>query len=300
MDSGRRGRFIVNYQLSILMAELDVYRDWLGIKETARPLDFYQLLRLDRFEDNVDRIRRHYRKLNAHARKYSSGKFAELSQQVLNELARAMLCLTDAARKADYDTSLGRQSRGDRRQRTLEDLLVERQAVTRVNLEKALKFASATGMSVRDAVLQQKLAAPDVVMQIYAESLGLPYLDLADVTIEPELLRSISAVTARTYSFVPVMVDDGQLLLASPNPLALDVEEDIRTRVGMPIRMVLCTPTEVHRLVNEHYSRETASEELRARTAEPKAKTNTEPSGFSKMWDKLKKLANSDLGGNKK
>jgi hypothetical protein len=280
------------------MPELDAYREWLGIKETNRPLDYYQLLRLERFEDNVDRIRRHYRKLNAHARKYSTGKFAELSQQVLNELARAMLCLTDATRKADYDTSLGRQTRVDSRRLTFEDLLVHRQAVTRESMEKALKFASATGMSVRDAVLQQKLATPEVVMQTYAESLGLPYLDLADVTIDAELLRGISAVTARTYSFVPVMVDDGQLLLASPNPLALDVEEDIRTRVGMPVRMVLCTPSEVHRLVNEHYPKEAATEELRARTAQPKAKAA--PGGLSKMWDKLKKLAQTDLGGGKK
>ncbi|MCE9553473.1 MAG: general secretion pathway protein GspE, partial [Planctomycetes bacterium] len=162
------------------MPELDVYRDWLGIKEAARPLDFYQLLRLERFEDNVDRIRRHYRKLNAHARKYSTGKYAELSQQVLNELARAMLCLTDAARKADYDTSLGRQTAASGRRSGFEDLLVQQRALTRENLEKALKFASATGMSVRDAVFQQKLATPEVVMQVYAESLGLPYLDLAD------------------------------------------------------------------------------------------------------------------------
>jgi len=280
------------------MPELDVYRDWLGIKEAARPLDYYQLLRLERFEDNVDRIRRHYRKLNAHARKYSTGKYAELSQQVLNELARAMLCLTDAARKADYDTSLGRQTAASGRRSGFEDLLVQQRALTRESLEKALKFAAATGMSVRDAVLQQKLATPEVVMQVYAESLGLPYLDLADVAIDADLLKRISAVTARTYSFVPVMVDDAQLLLASPNPLTLDIEEDIRSRVGMPVRMVLCTPADVNRLINQHYTKEAATEEVRARTNEPKP--NAEPTGLGKFWAKMKELSKKDLGGGKK
>jgi len=279
------------------MPDLDVYRDWLGIKETARPLDFYQLLRLERFEDNIDRIRRHYRKLNAHTRKYSTGKYAELSQQVLNELARAMLCLTDAKRKADYDASLGRQKAASGRRQTFEDLLVAQGAVNRESLEKAQKFASATGMSIRDAVLQQKLATPEIVMQEYAESLGLPYLDLGDVTIDPDLLRRISAVTARTYSFVPVMVDDDQLLLASPNPLSLDVEEDIRSRVGMPIRMVLCTPADVNRLINQHYTKEAAAEEVHSRTAAPKKE---EPSGLSKFWSKMKDLGKMDLGGGKK
>jgi len=277
------------------MPDLDVYRDWLGIKEPNRPLDFYQLLRLERFEDNVDRIRRHYRKLNAHTRKYSTGKYAELSQQVLNELARAMLCLTDAKRKTDYDASLGRQKAAGGRRQTFEDLLVG-QGVSRDSLEKAQKFAAATGMSIRDAVLQQKLATPEIVMQEYAESLGLPYLDLGDVTIDPDLLARISAVTARTYSFVPVMVDDSQLLLASPNPLSLDVEEDIRHRVGMPIRMVLCTPADVNRLINQHYTKEAATEEVRSRMADPQS---AKPSGLSKFWAKMKELGKKDLGGGK-
>ena len=68
--------------------QLDVYRDWLKITETQRPLNHYQLLRLKPFEDDVARIRAHYRKLNAHVRKYATGDYAEESQELLNELAQ--------------------------------------------------------------------------------------------------------------------------------------------------------------------------------------------------------------------
>ena len=57
------------------MATLDVYRDWLGIKEAERPLNHYQLLRLKKFEDDPEKIRGHYRKLNAHVRKYAAGQY---------------------------------------------------------------------------------------------------------------------------------------------------------------------------------------------------------------------------------
>ena len=90
--------------------ELDVYRDWLGITETARPLSHYQLLRLDLFEDDPAKIRGNYRKMNAHVRKYAAGEYGAQSQELLNELAKAMLCLTDNLRKAEYDASLGRQT----------------------------------------------------------------------------------------------------------------------------------------------------------------------------------------------
>ena len=79
--------------------ELDVYRDWLGVTDAERPLNYYQLLRLKKFEDDIEKIRSNYRKLNAQVRKYASGQYGNQSQQLLNELAKAMLCLTDAKRK---------------------------------------------------------------------------------------------------------------------------------------------------------------------------------------------------------
>ncbi len=89
---------------------LDVYRDWLQIKDPARPLNHYQILKLKQFEDDAGKIRENYRKLNAHVRKFAAGEFAKQSQELLNELAKAMLCLTDATRKRDYDASLGRKA----------------------------------------------------------------------------------------------------------------------------------------------------------------------------------------------
>ncbi len=50
---------------------------------------------------------------------------------------------------------------------------------------------------------------------------------------------------ARQHSCLPVMVDGQQLLMASPNPLDPDVEEELRLRFGMPLRTVLCTPANI-------------------------------------------------------
>lgn len=265
--------------------QVDVYRDWLGIKETARPLNHYQLLRLKLFDDGQDRIRERYRKLNAHVRKYSSGSFATESQQLLNELARAMLCLTDLERKADYDESLGREEAAVSEKRSLEEILLRQKAITIEQLEKAQQYASAVGFPLRDALAQQKLLPQVALMQAYAESIGLPFLELADFAIEESLLPKISAVLARRHSVVPVLVEDDQLLLASPNPLDLQLEEDLRMRLEMRIRMVLCTPADVNRLIAEYYPREAAEAELAMRSDDD---SNKEPSGLEKAWDRIK------------
>jgi len=236
--------------------ELDVYRDWLQITETQRPLSYYQLLRLKMFEDDTAKIRDHYRKMNAHVRKYATGDYAEQSQELLNELARAMLCLTDAQRKREYDVTLGRKEEGAGGRRTLEEILLANKVIDQDQLEQARRFADQVGMDVRDAILQQKLATPDVVMLAYAESQGLPYVELEDVGVDEALVPQIPPTTARQHSCVPIMADAGQVLMASPNPLVPDVEDDLRLRLGMPVRTVLCTPVSVNQAIAKHYPRD--------------------------------------------
>ena len=236
--------------------ELDVYRDWLGIKETARPLDYYQLLRVARFEDNTAKIRAHYRKMHAHVRKFATGQYASQSQQLLNELARAMLCLTDAQRKREYDASLGRAETGEGRRRTFEEVLLANKVVDPEQLTKARNFANAVGLEIRDAVLQQKMASPDDVMLAYAEAEGLPFVDLEDIAIDEQLVPQIPPTLARERACVPVMADGGQLLMASPNPLIPDVEEELRLRFGIPVRTVLCTPARINEAIARYYPRD--------------------------------------------
>ena len=245
-------------------ATLDVYRTWLGITETARPLNYYQLLRVKLFEDDTGKIRANYRKMNAHVRTFAAGEFQQQSQELLNELAKAMLCLTDERRKGEYDASLGRKEAAGGRKRSFEELLIARKVLDTAQLDKARSFASAIGVEVRDAVVQQKLAKPDAVMQIYAESLGLPYIDLEDIPPDPSLLPKVPVGLARRNSCVPLMVADGQLLIAGPNPIGPEIEEELRLRAGMPVRSVLCTAAGVNQVINQHYTKEAAAAEMQA------------------------------------
>ncbi|MFZ5833311.1 MAG: hypothetical protein ACOY3P_24745 [Planctomycetota bacterium] len=236
--------------------EIDVYREWLGVTETARPLNHYQLFRLKTFEDDTSKIRDRYRQMNAHVRKFATGDYARQSQQLLNELAKAMLCLTDSQRKREYDATLGRQDAGPGRRRTLEEILLAQKAIDQAQLAKARSYAQAVGLEIRDALVQQKMAPADVVTLAYAESIGLPYVDLSDVGVDETLVPQVPPVTARQHSCVPVMIDQGVLLMASPNPLVPDVEEDLRLRFGVPVRTVLTTPSKVNELVAALYPRD--------------------------------------------
>ena len=235
---------------------IDVYKQWLGIEETARPLNHYQLLKIPQFEDNSNVVRKAYRQLNAEVRKYASGDYAAESQALLNELAKAMLCLTDAARKLEYDVSLGRKVQTARARRSLEEILLLNKIVPEDRMKQVKGYADAVGIDLQEAVLQQKLATPEIVMLAYAESIGLPYISIDDVGVEEHYAPQINPNTARQHSFVPVAADQGVLILASPRPVSPDVEEELRMLFEMPVRSAICTQAQVNAAIAKYYPKD--------------------------------------------
>ena len=95
------------------MAEaFDPYLSWLGIRDPQRPPNHYTLLGVALFEGDPTVLGNAADRQMAHVRKFQSGRQAILSQQLLNELAAAKICLLNPAKKAAYDAALHDQIAG--------------------------------------------------------------------------------------------------------------------------------------------------------------------------------------------
>lgn len=235
---------------------LDVYKDWLGIPEDQRPPNHYQLLRLKQFEDDTSKVQKNYKKLNEHVRKYASGQYQKESQDLLNELARAMLCLTDPERKREYDEDLGRvfeEGAGDGRQ-PMARVLVKRGVMTREQAKEAEEFAEARGLSMRDAVVQMKLTDWDTATEAYAQELGRPYVDLSQMVPDDSILDKIPRSTVRRNKILPLFIDDEVLLVACAHEPSHELEEEMQLRLGVPMRVVMATPLAVNQGIAQYYA----------------------------------------------
>lgn len=240
---------------------IDVYKDWLKIEATNRPLNYYQLLKFKDFEDDPAVIREHYRKLNEYVRKFATGDYIEESQALLNELAKAMLCLTDAERKAEYDHQLGRKLEGKDEtdvygRRSLEAILTSDGSVSPDQMKKAKNLAAAIDVDLHEALMQQKDIDKERVMQAYAESIGLPFVNLDDVPVDEYYVPFLNPVTVRQNSFVPIMADMGKLILASPQPVGIDIEDELRQLFETPVRCAICMPQQVNYAIAKYYPRD--------------------------------------------
>ncbi len=86
--------------------EFDPYRKWLGIPREEYPPNHYRLLGVGLFESDLDVISNAADRQMAHVRTFQSGKYSGLSQELLNKLSAARVCLLDAQRKKAYDDQL--------------------------------------------------------------------------------------------------------------------------------------------------------------------------------------------------
>ncbi|MBT4864171.1 MAG: general secretion pathway protein GspE [Planctomycetaceae bacterium] len=235
---------------------VDVYKDWLGIPDGPKPPDHYALLRLVQFEDDVEKISKNYTRLNAHVRKYAGGQYSNESQNLLNELARAMLCLKDLGRKKEYDASLGREfdESGGAVVATLADWIVDEGHATSDQRDEAESFADARGLSLRDAVVQMKLTDIETATQGYALELGRPYVNLAEMIPDDSVLDLIPRNVVKRHQCLPLFADDDVLLVACAYEPSPDLEEDMQLRYGMPMRAVIATPLSVNQAIAQYFA----------------------------------------------
>lgn len=84
----------------------DPYLIWLGIRHPERPPDHYRLLGVEPFESDLEVIAFAADRQMAHVRRFQNGERSQLSQDLLNELAAARVCLLRPELKAEYDAAL--------------------------------------------------------------------------------------------------------------------------------------------------------------------------------------------------
>ena len=89
----------------------DPYHVWLGIPPQEQPANHYCLLGINPFESDPEVIDNAADRQMVHLRSFQLGKYSDLSQTLLNEVAAANLCLLRPEKRAAYDEQLRQQLR---------------------------------------------------------------------------------------------------------------------------------------------------------------------------------------------
>jgi hypothetical protein len=150
-----------------MSSRFDPYHKWLGISPKDQPPDHYRLLAIDRFESDPDVIASAADRQMAHVRSFQTGQHSDLSQQILNEISAARVCLLNAEKKEEYDRQL-RQS-------------VEPPVATPVTAARPLQVA--TNQPVQTSVSETQPELPDFNLRRKNRSWQVPITVVAVVVV---------------------------------------------------------------------------------------------------------------------
>jgi hypothetical protein len=87
----------------------DAYRVWLGIPTSEQPPHHYRLLGIQLYETDPAVIDHAATRQSLQLKSVQTGPHARFSQQLLNEVRAASICLHDARKKAEYDAHLAKK-----------------------------------------------------------------------------------------------------------------------------------------------------------------------------------------------
>ncbi len=147
-----------------------------------------------------------------------------------------------------------REERLERRQvgRPTGEILVEMGLLTPEQVEQALAEQRLTHQRIGDIVLNKGWVTKRDLMEALARRIGVRYLDLANLRVDPLAVDLISERDARRYSAVPVgFADEHTLLVAMADPSNIVTIDDLRILTGFDIEPALVSSEDLSELLSK-------------------------------------------------
>ncbi len=125
--------------------------------------------------------------------------------------------------------------------------------LTEAELKTAMEEQRNTGERLGQTLIRLGYVAEKDVLTALGLQLGIEYIKLSEVTIDPSLIRKIPVNFAKRYNLVPISEKDGSLTVAVADPLDAHAMDDIRLLLGQDVETVIASGKEIEKAIAKHY-----------------------------------------------
>lgn len=91
------------------------------------------------------------------------------------------------------------------------------------------------------------------LLKVIAQQFNIEYLELKNLSVEKNLIKKIPVKIASYYKFVPVILQNRLLTIASAYPLSVKMQDEIRTHLGYNLKTVLSCEEDVNEMLKKYY-----------------------------------------------
>ncbi|MCF7888215.1 MAG: GspE/PulE family protein [Candidatus Omnitrophica bacterium] len=133
------------------------------------------------------------------------------------------------------------------------EVLVEKGIISIEELNKALEEQKGTKQSLGEILAGQGAASEKQVVRALSEELGFAYVELSEITIEPEALAFIPEEVAVKFRLIPLFLIQNTLTVAMAEPQDREVVTQLKGITGKKIKPIFACPSAINAVIDTHY-----------------------------------------------
>ncbi len=132
-------------------------------------------------------------------------------------------------------------------------LLLRNGLLTEEQLREATSLLRAESLRLDEAIIRLGFLTERQILELMAEHLHLPLVELGELTIPQEILRALPSKVVYRKKLVPISRENGVLNVATSDAFDLYVFDDLRLSTGLEIQQVLAPREDIEKLIKSHY-----------------------------------------------
>lgn len=141
----------------------------------------------------------------------------------------------------------------EREERFIGQLLINAGVISQQDLERALVEHKRTGEFLATTIVKLRLAKEEDVFKILGEQIGVTYINLKQVEIDPKALEKVPARFALHYKIIPIRFEDNLLEIAISDPLNIQSLDDIRLLLNLEVKPYLAYEEAILDAIRRYY-----------------------------------------------
>jgi len=139
-------------------------------------------------------------------------------------------------------------------QKQIGQTLLEMKKITPEQLQEGLAFKKSKGGALGAVLVDLGYCELADISAALAVQAGMRSIALDDLEIPKEVIDKMDALTARSYSVIPVEFDSGKLTVAMADPNNFRARDELRMLLGFEIEAALGDQAAVVRALDKYYS----------------------------------------------
>jgi type IV pilus assembly protein PilB len=144
----------------------------------------------------------------------------------------------------------------------LGESLVEKGLITAEQLRQAEIEAKADAKSLRNILAKKGLISDEDLTVFLSHEFDLPFIDLTNYLIEPEIIDLVPEDLARKHLFIPILKIGNDLTVAMVDPSDVFAVDELRMKTGLNIEPAVATETGLKKAIEQHYGVKGTLEEV--------------------------------------